>query len=260
MRMTVACVAVIVASAGQVRAGIIGPSESGYTQIYGLNLNDSANLHSSVPYSLDNANTIADGSFTRVAYHLELQLESGGPLNYVWVSMDAFTTDASLLGVPSFAGSNTSFQQNVANMNVFSNQAGIVTGNGLGTGNIEFWPYNYTTASSAGVPNASDFVYDAGDTSAGSASYGSMQIHNHADNANQTLFALNDFSDSGRYDLGIGNQNGGNPDWTFAGNAWQYSVKNLDVWVLQAETVPEPASFAIFGTICLIGCGRRRKS
>ena len=243
-------------------AALIGPSESGYTQIYGLDIPNSTNLHASIPYSLDIANTIVDGSFSRIAYHMELQ-RPGGPLNYVWVSVDAFTNDASQTGVPSFAGGGTVFQQQLTNMNIFSNPgSGIVTGTGLATGNIEFWPFNYGTSNAAGVPNASNSVYDTGDFHTGGNSYGSMQIHNHASGVNQTLFALNRFG--GSHDVGIGNQSGGHPDWTFAGNANQYSVKTLEVWVDgQLATVPEPTTSTVWSLLGLCAAGgalrRRRK-
>ena len=68
--------------------------------------------------------------------------------------MDAFTDDLGKIGVPTVQ-SGAHFQQNVANMNVYSNVKGIVTGTGLAGGNIEFWPNNYGPANAANVPNAS---------------------------------------------------------------------------------------------------------
>ena len=68
--------------------------------------------------------------------------------------MDAFTDALDKIGVPTVK-SGARFQQNVANMNVYSNVKGIVTGTDLAGGNIEFWPNNYGPANSANVPNAS---------------------------------------------------------------------------------------------------------
>ena len=122
------------------------------------------------------------------------------------------------------------FQQNVANLNVYSNVKGIVTGTGLAGGNIEFWPNNYGPANAAQVPNASAQVWDFGDQLSGpAAGYGSMQVHNH--DAKQTLFALNHWNEGSRADLGIGNQPKNNPDWTFAANAGSYKAKRLRVLV-----------------------------
>jgi len=76
-------------------AGIF--QESGYTQVFILAIQDGSigyNVNA-IPYSLDISDTIADGSFSRIAYYMELD---GA---YVWVSMDAFTADASEIGVPS---------------------------------------------------------------------------------------------------------------------------------------------------------------
>lgn len=88
-------------------------------------------------YSVDNHDGMT--GFTRVAYYLELDGD------YVWVSMDAFTTDSRKIGVPCLSlkcgdgMTPTVFQQSLTNVNVVSNVAGL-SGSGL-TGNIEFWPY-----------------------------------------------------------------------------------------------------------------------
>jgi len=122
------------------------------------------------------------------------------------------------------------FQQAVANMNVFSDVKGIVSGTNLTGGNIEFWPNNYTAANSANVPNASSATYDFGDQPVDPADgYGSMQVHNH--DAQQTLFVLNHWRNGQGADLGIGNASTGSPDWTFSANAGGYKVKRLRVFV-----------------------------
>ena len=81
-----------------------------------------------------------------------------------------------------------------------------------------------------------------------------MQIHNHANNANQTLFALNRWGGGagGNFDLGIGNQGSGHPDWTFSESANQYTIKTLEVFVdgQQTTSTPEP-----FTTLSLIAVG-----
>ena len=51
----------------------------------------------------------------------------------------------------------------IANMNVYSNVTGIVTGTGIQTGNAQFWGTNYTAANTFNVPNASGTNYDWGD-------------------------------------------------------------------------------------------------
>jgi hypothetical protein len=151
-----------------------------------LDIPSSAFWQSAQPaYSVDHRARI--GTFDRVAYYMELQTPEG-QLQYLWASMDAFTTDLNKIGVPTLA-TGAVFQQPVANLNVVSNVAGVVNGTGL-TGNLEFWPANYQPANSAGVTGASATLFDFGDQpSAGT--YGSMQLHNAA--AGQTLFALNNW-------------------------------------------------------------------
>ena len=218
--------------AGAFRAGTLPqrdaisyvPEAKGYKLVYDLDLNMVGG--GAVPYAVDHH--AAAGTFDRIAYLLELQ-GAEGQMQYVYVSMDAFTSDAGKIGVPT-AASGAHFQQNVANLNVFSNVPGIVTGTGLTGGNIEFWPNNYGQANAAKVPNASDQTYDFGDQATEPVDgYGSMQVHNH--DAKQTLFAVNQWKAGSNGDVGIGNQASGNPDWTFAKNAGGYPLKRLRVLV-----------------------------
>jgi autotransporter-associated beta strand protein len=212
------------------------PESAAYSLVYSLDIADASIFNAAVPYAVDNH--ASAGPFSRVAYYLELEAP-GGTLQYVWASMNAFTTDAGKIGVPSTA-SGAVFQQPVSGMNVVSNSAGVVTGTGL-TGNLEFWPTNYATNNGAGVVGASDATFDFGDTRLDSGSYGSMQLHNPA--AAQTVFAFNNWGGSGSTgDLGIGNFAGTNPDWTFANNANGYSIKTLQVLILPQAAAPADLS------------------
>src|ERR1051325_3289083 len=134
---------------------------AGYTVAYSLSIPNSASFGSGVPYTVNNSGAISPGSFARIAYYLELQSGSG-PLQWVFVSVDSFIDDASLIGVPT-AATREFYQMNLSDMNVASNVPGIVTGTGISTGSIEFWPSNYGTGNNAGVPNASSGTYDWGD-------------------------------------------------------------------------------------------------
>jgi cbb3-type cytochrome oxidase subunit 3 len=202
------------------------PEAANYDLVYSLDIPDTPNYSNGVPYNIDYSGQIS--GFSRVAYYLELQ-QGTNPLKYIWVSMNAFTTNVNQIGVPTVT-SGAFFQQPITNMNVQSSVAGIVVGTNLSGGNMEFWPQNYGLANTANVPNASGTIYDWGDGPY-PGNYGSMQVHNH--DAKQVLFAFNRWGGwGGVADLGIGNNPAGEADWTFATNAANYSIKTLQVYVL----------------------------
>lgn len=195
------------------------PDSKEYTLVYDLDL---SKLGKEIAYEVDNRAAITK-SFNRIAYFIELDN------NYLFVSMEAFTSDLAKIGVPTIA-SDARFQQKVANMNVASNVNGIVSGTGITGGNIEFWPNNYGPNNGNNIPDAASDKYDFGDVmSEPKDGYGCMQVHNHA--AKQTLFAVNHWSTGGGADLGIGNGPGGNTDWTFTNSASNYRSKRLRVLV-----------------------------
>ena len=219
------------------------PDVANYTLLYSLVIPNAANFHTNgTPYTLDHHLWLSN--FSRVAYYVELQ-QLNGPLQYLWIAMDAFSPDAGKLGVPS-GDTGAFFQQAVANMDVRSSVPGIVTGTNLNGGYIEFWPGNYAATNSANVPGASSTTLDWGDSPVAGNGYGSMQIHNVA--AGQVLFAFNHWGGS-TVDLGIGNNTGNaNPDWTFMANAASYSVKCLLVYVLpNANPAPVDADVVVYG-------------
>jgi sialate O-acetylesterase len=196
---------------------------AGYTLVYDL---DIAKAGGTIPYDVDNSATITK-PFDHIAYLLELQL-AGKPVQYAFVSMKAFTADIHKIGVPAVS-TGALFQVKVDDMTVASNVDGIVTGTGL-KGNIEFWPHNYGPPNTAGIPNASDAVWDFGDQYSDPVEgYGSMQVHNYE--AKQTIFAYNNWRAGASADLGFGNSDGKTLDWTFKANAATYSLKRLRVLV-----------------------------
>ena len=82
------------------------------------------------------------------------------------------------------------------------------------------------------MPCASQHSYDFGDQPIDPADgygYGSMQIHNAT--TEQTLFAINNWRQGERADIGIGNRVDKHSDWTFAANAQSYPAKRLRVLV-----------------------------
>lgn len=197
----------------------------GYDLVYSYDIGTTRTTNTTAAYLVDRAGEIK--SFDRVGYFLALK-KANKAIQYVWVSMEAFTKDASKLGIPA-SSANVMFRQWVGGMEVVSNVDGVKTGNGL-KGYLEFWPHNYGPQNDTGIEGASDDVFDFGDTPGDPREgYGSMQVHNPA--ARQTVFALNRWTAGQKSDLGIGNSPEGNPDYTFRANADQYELKRLMVLV-----------------------------
>ena len=196
--------------------------DSEYQLVYELDL---SKLGRKIEYQTDNSSTIGD--FSRIGYFVELRSDSRGE-QAIFVSMDAFTDDADKIAVPTVA-SGADFRTRVKNMEVYSTVDGIVTGTGIASGNIEFWPNNYGPQNSSGIPAATG-KYDFGDSPGPPTDgYGSMQVHNFG--ARQTLFSINNWKAGGAADIGIGNSPSEHPDWTFTGNASSYSKKHLRIYV-----------------------------
>ena len=197
--------------------------EKDYRLVYDLDLK---NLGQKIKYDTDNSDNAGD--FTQVGYLLELESDTQGD-QAVFVSLDAFTSDAKKIGVPT-AESGIDFRARVKSMDVYSTVEGVVTGKNISTGNIEFWPHNYGQRNVHNIPGAANHLYDFGDQPSEPVSgYGSMQVHNFG--ARQTIFAINHWGAGATADIGIGNGSGEHPDWTFTGNAGTYARKRLRVYV-----------------------------
>ena len=175
-------------------------------------------------YSFDE--TAKAGSFSRVAYALELE-RTDGAVEWAVAAMDAFTGDAAKLGVPCASGAF--FQQKVGNLVVRSNRRGVEEGQ-RGEGIIEFFTSNYGTGKALAGAAGSDKIYDCNDAPSAphKDGYGCMQVHDAATGA--TIFAYNRFG--GTADIGIGvNKGNDNTDWTFMSNAGEFKVRRLTVLV-----------------------------
>jgi len=199
------------------------PEAAGYQLVYSLNIPTLVGYPSDVTYTIDQRASVTQ--FSRVAYYLELETIYG-ELNYLWVSMDPFTTNVNRIGLPTM-NSGAIFKQVVTNLNVFSSLPGLVTGTRLSGGAIQFSPNNYSQATSLGVSNAGDST--AWGNTIYNVNYGSMELVNTT--ASQILFAFDNWAGvTTNADFGIGN-NGDRVDWTYSGNTGSYSVKTLQVYV-----------------------------
>ncbi len=192
-----------------------------YELVYELDL---SKLQNKITYSTDRSGDVSE--FDRIGYLIELESETTGSQK-LFVSMDAFTDDASKIAIPQFSA-KAFFQQPVKGVESYStvsslNREGI-------EGNIEFWSGNYATQNTAKVPGASEAIYDYGDSMSEPVNgYGSMQVHDTT--GKQTLFSINHWAAGAGADIGIGNSSGPHRDWTFSSNASSYSAKSLKVYV-----------------------------
>ena len=189
--------------------------------VYELDLSE---LKNRITYSTDRSSEISE--FDRIGYLIELESETTGSQK-LFVSMDAFTDDASKIAIPQFSA-DAFFQQPVKNLDSYSTVSSL--NRESIEGNIEFWSGNYATQNSANVPGASPAIYDFGDSMGEPLNgYGSMQVHDTA--GKQTLFSINHWGSGDGADIGIGNSDGPHRDWTFSSNAGSYSAKSLKVYV-----------------------------
>ncbi|HEY3322307.1 MAG TPA: Ig-like domain repeat protein [Planctomycetota bacterium] len=228
------------------------PETANFSLVYQLAIPNSCNFSAAVPYSVDNSALFPAGSFSRVAYYMELQ-PNAGALQWVYTSFDAapFATAANKLGVPNVPSGEFYHYDaagvlpgQVRNMNVYSNVPALVGADrtNVTTGNVEFWPSNYGGQNDYAVPNANAGSFDFGDGGAGTGQgYGSMQIHDYG--AQKVLFAFNNWN-GGAGGAGIGNRPTGDPDWTFNDNLAGYAVKNLQILV-QGQPVAIPVGSAV---------------
>ena len=175
-------------------------------------------------YQVDRTKELS-GALKRIGYLVKLTAKDG-KTSWVFTSMDAFTQDPALAGVP--ASGAKGFQQYVDNLEVAGNVEGLKTGK-FEKGNVEIWGLNYSGSNAKKIPGATG-KYDFGDAVSGNGGYGSLQVHNYLQK--QTVFAFNNFNASGNCDLGIGNNPDakGHPDWTFSKAGSQY--KSAEIYVV----------------------------
>lgn len=213
------------------------PDAAEFVPVLGADLPTQANwLNQTPPYTFDRTAELTAG-FDRVGYCLELDGPDGP--QWVWASMESFTSDPGQLGLPTMAGQVV--RQRVDDLDVQTNVAGVTTGSGQ-TGYLEMWPNQHSTMAAAQVANASAQTYDADDSPTRTAlGYGSFQVHQIGATrwstlAPKTVFAVNTFTTSETVPLsvGIGTNTAGHPDWSFANNANSYTERRLTVYARPA--------------------------
>ena len=200
------------------------------------------------------APTSPPGSFSRVAYFLELTTARAPASSTSRSTPPASPRTPRKIGIPTVA-SGEIYQQNVTNMNVTSDAAGVINGTGITTGNVEFWPSNYSAPNAAACPTPATPPSTSA-TAATAAASATARCRSTtttstapARHAGQTLLACNAWGTTGTAATwASATAPTAGPDWTFAGNASTYTVKNLYVLV---QPVPEPAGLSVVALAAL---------
>ena len=177
------------------------------------------------------AATYASSDFSRIRYRMASTYD--GTAKYV--DADFYRTlgtktststtfdSISKLQVPTTSGTGSQFviQADVTDLNILTNATEVQSGAGL-SGRLELWPWNYGVDPASPLASRTPGTYDDSDTHAGSSSYGSFQLHNLSSSPKETVFAWNNHQDTTNYNIGFGNHQGTNSDWTHCQNAAPY--------------------------------------
>jgi len=220
-------------------AGSLEGTAQNWNLVYDLTLPASTDMipqATGPTYTTNNAAQIT--TFSRIAYLMILDNE------WVWVSLPAFTTDATKIGLPVNTVVGGSLTDRITNMDIRSCKPGIPVGDNT-MGRLEFFPNCYVTTG--------DGAFDAFDPlhpTAAPYCYGSFQafkVGAAQTDPQFTLFGYNGWAKVGAKDLGIGNPATGSGiavDWTLAANAGSYTVRKVYVFVDSASgtIAPQPTS------------------
>ena len=169
---------------------------------------------------------------TRVAYLLELQ-NTAGEVTFVMTAMDAFAAKSDDLVLTAKPGARL-YRQPVSGLTVRTNVSNVKALTDAATGFIEFYNCNYGARCKETPAGGDSLKHDFNDTPhpQKTLGYGCLQVHDVA--AKATVLAFNHFNSASiACDVGIGNNpdERGNPDWTFAATAGQYTARRISVWV-----------------------------
>lgn len=243
----------------------VGAAADGFSVTYGTDgfPSNSSNIYNCAAALWATDNSAEAALFDRVAYFVELEHPTYGN-RWVWASFDAHTPNRRALAFPGkLAGERFQHQRKVSNLTVRSNVGDITEVTDAGTGNIEVFCADYTSATtpSIGLSGRAD-IYDVDDTPTGSIApnatgYGCFQVHNWG--AGQTLFDVDFFGNvNNTLCMGIGNRPGASQtssgaqlDYTFDQNAGGYTVRRFYILTrdLVPPTPPAPVATVTEGTL-----------
>ena len=205
--------------------------ESGTWNVLYEFTNSRRDASGALTYNKDNTSIYYGKTFARIGYYMQNNMNNGATSYYVYVTMDAYTTNINDLKIPDDMNQFVN-QRNVTNIKVYSNhpQVGTYTAT---NGRVEIWPYNYSTNTTFG--NGNGGIYDFDDTPSAPmiSGHGSVQVHDITNS--KTLFGWNMHRSTGNQDIGIGNNDAtnihyasaGGSDWTSAGNGtynWKFQI------------------------------------
>jgi hypothetical protein len=181
-------------------------------------------------YNKDNTSIYYGKTFARIGYYMQNNMNNGPTSYWVYVTMDAYTTNINDLKIPDDMNQFVN-QRNVTNIKVYSNhpQVGTYTAT---NGRVEIWPYNYSTNTTFG--NGNGGIYDFDDTPSAPmiSGHGSVQVHDITNS--KTLFGWNMHRSTTSQDIGIGNNDATNIHYTSAGGSdWTSAGNNAYNWKFQ---------------------------
>ncbi|MEU2718405.1 sialate O-acetylesterase [Streptomyces sp. NPDC007205] len=185
-----------------------------------------------IPYAVDNAKSIRT-PISRVAYCLDGMYGTDPAWGYA--SMNTWTQDLTTLGVPMTGA----YGRRVTGLTVRGSDVAPADNS---TGYLEIWPNRYSPRIAQNAPaGGSNTTYDFADTPQpvagpipGAGGYGSFQVHDVTHR--RTVLAVNGWAAAPqtRLSAGIGNASTGQPDWTQAANARNWTRPHLKVYVRPA--------------------------
>lgn len=252
-----------------------GPYGYPWTKIYGVNSayrDSNGHIQYQTGYGIatgDTATSLTNSAFTRVRYKMQTTISSTSS----WADVDfakwdtqtnvsnstnpTFTVPGASLStiqVPTTNSTNNlsaseqiTVKTNVSDLTVNSSLSSLVR---FGkNGRLENWPWNYATNVTGITPAGNGSYYDADDSPAMNANYGSFQVFDVTSSPGSTIFVWNAQSTSAP-DVGYGDYGtagSSNIDWTFSQSFSSGSSLLLEIFV----NTPISTNFQGTGTVAI---------